>query len=57
MEYSFFWSGKPEGERKEAGVGFAIKKDKADRNVTAVSDRFMTMRTTSLQLSAFTLQQ
>ena len=27
LEYSFFWSGKPEGERREAGVGFAIKKD------------------------------
>ena len=26
LEYSVFWSGKPEGERKEAGVGFAIKK-------------------------------
>ena len=27
LEFSFFWSGKPEGERREAGVGFAIKKD------------------------------
>ncbi|KAK2189931.1 hypothetical protein NP493_93g03010 [Ridgeia piscesae] len=27
LEYSFFWSGKPEGERNEAGVGFAVKKD------------------------------
>ena len=27
LEHSFFWSGKPEGERREAGVGFAIKKD------------------------------
>ena len=27
LEYSFFWSGKPKGERREAGVGFAIKKD------------------------------
>ena len=27
LKYSFFWSGKPEGERKEAGVGYAIKKD------------------------------
>ena len=27
LEYSFFWSGKNEGERREAGVGFAIKKD------------------------------
>ena len=27
LEYSFFWSGKPERERREAGVGFGIKKD------------------------------
>ena len=27
LEYSFFWSGKPEEERREVGVGFAIKKD------------------------------
>ena len=27
LEYSFFWSGKPEGERREVGVGFLIKKD------------------------------
>ena len=27
LEYSFFWSGKPERERREAGVGFVIKKD------------------------------
>ena len=27
LEYSFFWNGKPEGERREAGMGFAIKKD------------------------------
>ncbi|KAK2174778.1 hypothetical protein NP493_778g04018 [Ridgeia piscesae] len=25
LEYSSFWSGKPEEERREAGVGFAIK--------------------------------
>ena len=38
LEYSFFWSGKPEGERREAGVGFAIKKGyrhKTDRNAMA----------------------
>ena len=37
LEYSFFWSGKPEGERREAGVGFAIKRyrHKADKNATA----------------------
>ena len=47
LEYSFFWSGKPEGERREAGVGFAIKKD-IITNLTEmprpVSDRIMTMR-------------
>ena len=31
LEYSFFWSGKPEGERREAG-GYHHK---ADRNATA----------------------
>ena len=40
LEYTFYWSGKPNGERREAGVGFAIKRDimghhgKADRNAT-----------------------
>ena len=27
LEYSFFWSDTPEGERMEDGVGLAIKKD------------------------------
>ena len=27
MEYTIYWSGKPNGERREAGVGFAIKRD------------------------------
>ena len=27
LDYTFFWSGKPEGERREAGVGFAIRSD------------------------------
>ena len=47
LEYSFFWSGKPEGERWEAGVGFAIKKDivtKLTEMPWPVSDRIMTMR-------------
>ena len=39
LEYSFFWSGKPEGERRKAGMGFSIKTDivtkLTDRNVTA----------------------
>ena len=47
LEYSFFWSGKPEGERREAGVGFAIKKDiitKLTEMPRPVSDRIMTVR-------------
>ena len=47
LEYSFFWSGKPERERREAGVGFAIKKDivtKLTEMPRPVSDRIMTMR-------------
>ena len=47
LEYSFFWSGKPEGERREAGVGFAIKKDiitKLTELPRPVSDRIMTLR-------------
>ena len=53
LEYSFFWSGKPEGERMEAGVGFAIKKDivtKLTEMSRPVSDRIMTMK---LPLSNF----
>ena len=26
LEYTFYWSGKPNGERREAGIGFAIKR-------------------------------
>ena len=47
FEYAFFWSGKPEGERREPGVGFAIKKDiitKLTEMPRPVSDRIMTMR-------------
>ena len=47
LEYSFFWSAKPEGERREAGVGFAIKEDIATKLTEMprpVSDRIMTMR-------------
>ena len=47
LEYSFFWSGRPKGERREAGVGFAIKKDivtKLTEMPRPVSDRIMMMR-------------
>ena len=47
LEYSFFWSGKPEGERNEAGVGFAVKKDIVKiltEMPRPVSNRIMTMK-------------
>ena len=49
LEYSFFWSGKPEGERRQSGVGFAIKKDivtKLTEMPRSVRDIIMTMRLT-----------
>ena len=47
LEYTFYWSGKPNGERREVGVGFAIKKHivaKLTEMPHPVSDRIMTMR-------------
>ena len=47
LEYSFLCSGKPEGERREAGAGFANKKDivtKLTEMPRPISDRIMTMR-------------
>ena len=48
LEYSFFfWSGKPEGERSEAGVGCVIKKDIATKVIEMPrpeSNRITTMR-------------
>ena len=47
LEYSFFWSGKPKGERREAGVGFAIKNyivTKLTEMLRPLSDRIITMR-------------
>lgn len=47
LDYIFFWSGKPYGEKREAGVGFAIRKDivsKMSETPTPISDRIMTMR-------------
>ena len=47
LEYTLYWSGKPNGERREAGVGFAIKMDivvKLTEMPHPVSDRIMTMR-------------
>ena len=47
LEYTFYCNGKPNGERREAGVGFAIKRDivvKLTEMPHPVSDRIMTMR-------------
>ena len=47
LEYTFYWSGKPNVEKREAGVGFAIKRDivaKLTNMPHPVSDRIMTMR-------------
>ena len=47
LEYIFYWSSKPNGERREGGVGFAIKRDivvKLTEMPHPVSDRIMTMR-------------
>ena len=47
LEYTFYWSGMPNGERREAGVGFAIERDivaKLTEMPHPVSDRIMAMR-------------
>ena len=45
--YTFFWSGRQSSERREAGVGFAIKSELARKLVKlpeCISDRLMTLR-------------
>ena len=45
--YTFFWSGRKEEERREAGVGFAIKSslvNKLDSPPKGINDRLMTVR-------------
>ena len=45
--YTFFWSGKTEQERRESGVGFAIRNNIVnllEQDPSPVSDRIMTMR-------------
>ena len=45
--YTFFWSGKEEHERRESGVGFAIRNsivESLEQEPTAISDRIITMR-------------
>lgn len=45
--YTFFWSGKAENEKRESGVGFALKNAIAqslEQDPTPISDRIITMR-------------
>ena len=45
--YTFFWSGRAAEERREAGVGFAVKTSlvgKLDGVPKGINDRLMTMR-------------
>ena len=45
--YIFFWSGRSTQERREAGVGFAVRKEIAkmlDEKPVPINDRIMTMR-------------
>ena len=45
--YTFFWSGKGEEERRESGVGFAIRNTimpYLEQEPTAISDRIISMR-------------
>ena len=45
--YTFFWSGREEREKREAGVGFAIRNQiaqKLEQEPVAVSDRIITLR-------------
>ena len=45
LEYTFYWSDKPNSERRETGVGFAIKMEivaKLTEMPHPVSDRIMT---------------
>ena len=47
LEYTFYWCGKSNADRREAGIGFAIKKDivaKLTEMPHPVSDRIMTMK-------------
>ena len=56
LEYTFYWSGKPNGEKREAGVGFAIKRDivaKLTEMPHPVSDRIMTKDRNATIVSAY----
>ena len=46
-DYNFFWSGRKSGERREAGVGFAIKNQlvkKLDDLLEGLNDRLMKLK-------------
>jgi len=46
-DYTFFWSGLPEEEKRYSGVGFAIRKSLAktlEANPEAINDRLMVLR-------------
>ena len=44
--YTLFWSGKPTGEKREAGVGFAVRNTLLDsiERPTAINERIMRLR-------------
>ena len=44
--YTLFWSGKPEGEEREGGVGFAVRNTLIDRieRPSAIHDRIIRLR-------------
>ena len=42
--YTFFWSGRKKEERREAGVGFAIKSHLVSKLSKGINDRLMTLR-------------
>lgn len=45
--YTFFWSGRKEEEKRESGVGFAIKSslvNKLDKPPKGINDRLMSLR-------------
>ena len=46
-DYTFFWSGKAEGEKREFGVGFAVKNNivsKLEQEPIPINDRLIKMR-------------
>ena len=47
LGYTFFWSGRPEGEKREAGVAFAVNNELLPimtETPKSINDRIMTMR-------------